>query len=170
VRRDDPRPPITPERWAAIDAVLQAALDLSPADRAAFVARECSGDADLLREVESLLAAGSTADDFLGRPTSDSDAEEPTLARLSATLAGRYALEREIGRGGMATVYLARDLRHKRPVALKVFHQALGTLVGPSRFHREIETAAGLSHPHILPLHDSAAICATTWASDCSTM
>src|SRR3712207_4113605 len=76
-------------------------------------------------------------------------------ATLAAALAGRYAVERELGRGGMATVYLARDLRHKRRVALKVLDPALGALVGPARFRREIETAAGLSHPHILPLHDS---------------
>ena len=145
---------MTPERWAVVDAVLQAALDVAPPDRAAVIARECSGDADLRREVESLLAAGVTADDFLDRPAAEADGES-TPALLSAALAGRYALERELGRGGMATVYLAHDLRHKRLVALKVFHYALGTFVGSSRFHREIETAAGLSHPHILPLHDS---------------
>jgi tetratricopeptide (TPR) repeat protein len=147
---------MTPERWAAVDAVLQAALERAPADRSAFLARECAGDAELRREVESLLAAGAKADDFLERPAVEDSADaESTLARLSDALAGRYVIEREIGRGGMATVYLARDLRHKRPVALKVLHQALGTLVGPNRFRREIETAAALSHPHILPLYDS---------------
>jgi len=147
---------MTPERWAAVDAVLQGALDLAPADRAAFVARACAGDAELHREVESLLTAGAKADDFLDRPAVEADAD-PALAVLSVAFAGRFALEHELGHGGMATVYLARDLRHKRLVALKVFHHALGTLVGSSRFHREIETAAGLNHPHILPLHDSGA-------------
>ena len=161
---------MTPERWSAVDALLQAALERTPAERSAFIARECEGDAELRREVESLLAAKATGDDFLERPA----AEDPTaleavahairavetdamstLARLSAALAGRYVLERELGRGGMATVYLARDLRHKRLVALKVLHHALGAFLGPSRFRREIETAAGLSHPHILPLYDS---------------
>ena len=74
---------------------------------------------------------------------------------LAAALAGRYALEKELGRGGMATVYLARDLRHKRRVALKVLHPDLSYSVGADRFLREIETAANLSHPHILPLFDS---------------
>ena len=148
---------MTPERWSIVDALLQAALERAPTVRSAFVAQECAGDAELQREVESLLAAEATAGDFLERPAHDPTAfdAEWTLTRLSAVLAGRYVLERELGRGGMATVYLARDLRHKRLVALKVLHQALGTLVGPSRFRREIETAAGLSHPHILPLYDS---------------
>jgi eukaryotic-like serine/threonine-protein kinase len=63
--------------------------------------------------------------------------------------------EKELGRGGMATVYLAQDLRHKRRVALKVLHPDLSHSLGADRFLREIETAAGLTHPHILPLHDS---------------
>jgi eukaryotic-like serine/threonine-protein kinase len=70
-------------------------------------------------------------------------------------LRDRYALEKELGRGGMATVYLARDLRHKRHVALKVLHPDLSYSVGADRFLREIETVASLTHPHLLPLHDS---------------
>jgi tRNA A-37 threonylcarbamoyl transferase component Bud32 len=77
------------------------------------------------------------------------------LERLQAALADRYALESEIGRGGMATVYLAEDLKHHRQVAIKVLHPELGAAVGAERFLREIETVAGLTHPHILPLHDS---------------
>src|SRR3954447_3350597 len=77
------------------------------------------------------------------------------LDRLGTALAGRYRLERELGRGGMATVYLADDLKHHRKVAIKVLRPELGTLLGPERFTREIRVAAGLSHPHILPLHDS---------------
>ena len=74
---------------------------------------------------------------------------------LSALLADRYAIERELGRGGMATVYLARDLKHDRPVALKVLHPELAATLGPERFRREIAVAAKLQHPHILPVHDS---------------
>src|SRR3954463_3984609 len=77
------------------------------------------------------------------------------LDRLGTALAGRYRLERELGRGGMATVYLADDLKHGRKVAIKVLRPELGSLLGPDRFHREIRVAAGLNHPHILPLHDS---------------
>src|SRR5881409_4496955 len=77
------------------------------------------------------------------------------LARLQTALTGRYTIERELGRGGMATVYLAQDLKHRRPVAIKVLAPELAAALGRERFLREIETAARLSHPHILPLHDS---------------
>jgi len=77
------------------------------------------------------------------------------ITRIRNTLADRYEIEREIGRGGMATVFLARDLRHKRAVAIKVLHADLAASVGADRFLREIETVAGLSHPNILPLFDS---------------
>src|SRR5438034_2660286 len=77
------------------------------------------------------------------------------LARLQAALADRYTIERELGRGGMATVYLAQDLKHHRKVAIKVLRPELAAALGPERFLREIDTAAGLNHPHILPLHDS---------------
>src|SRR5919202_1262099 len=70
-------------------------------------------------------------------------------------LAANYALERELGRGGAATVYLARDLRHRRQVAIKVLHPELSAVLGPERFMREIELTASLQHPHILPLFDS---------------
>ena len=72
-----------------------------------------------------------------------------------APFAGRYTIERELGRGGMATVYRARDLRHDRAVALKVLHPELGASKGGERFAREIRVLAGLHHPHILPLFDS---------------
>ena len=75
--------------------------------------------------------------------------------RLSAALAGRYRLEREIGAGGMATVYLAHDLKHERDVAIKVLHPDLGAALGGERFLSEIRTTARLQHPHILPLLDS---------------
>ena len=77
------------------------------------------------------------------------------LERLGTALAGRYTVERELGRGGMATVYLADDLKHRRQVAIKVLRPELGSMLGPDRFTREIRMAAGLTHPHILPLHDS---------------
>jgi serine/threonine-protein kinase len=78
-----------------------------------------------------------------------------TLDRLKAALADRYTLQHELGRGGMATVYLAEDRKHHRPVALKVLRPELAAALGPERFLREIDLAARLTHPHILPLHDS---------------
>ena len=77
------------------------------------------------------------------------------LSSLQAALAARYTIERELGRGGMATVYLAEDLKHHRKVAIKVLRQELATALGPERFLREIATVARLHHPHILALHDS---------------
>ena len=77
------------------------------------------------------------------------------LERLRTALAERYRIERELGRGGMATVYLAEDLKHHREVAIKVLDPELAAGIGHTRFLREIEIAAGLSHPHILPLYNS---------------
>jgi serine/threonine-protein kinase len=77
------------------------------------------------------------------------------VARLAAALGRRYAVERELGRGGMGTVYLARDLKHDRLVALKILPPDIAAALGPERFLREIAISARLSHPNILPLHDS---------------
>ena len=77
------------------------------------------------------------------------------VERLNTALEGRYAIERELGEGGMATVYLADDLKHERKVALKVLKPELAAVVGAERFLAEIKTTANLTHPHILPLHDS---------------
>ena len=82
---------------------------------------------------------------------------------LQAELRGRYAIERELGRGGMATVFLARDLRHERPVALKVLHPELAATLGPERFLREIRLAARLQHPHILTVLDSGDAAGQLW-------
>src|SRR5258707_15091520 len=77
------------------------------------------------------------------------------VERLRNALSQTYTIDRELGKGGMATVYLAQDVKHERPVALKVLHPELAASLGPDRFLREIKTAAKLNHPHILPLHDS---------------
>ena len=77
------------------------------------------------------------------------------IERLRQSLADAYSIDRELGRGGMATVYLAQDAKHERLVALKVLHPELAASLGPDRFLREIKLAARLNHPHILPLHDS---------------
>ena len=84
-------------------------------------------------------------------------------AQLQAGLGGSYTLERELGRGGMATVFLARDLKHDRPVALKVLHPELSATLGPERFLREIRLAARLQHPHILTVLDSGDTTGRLW-------
>jgi eukaryotic-like serine/threonine-protein kinase len=85
------------------------------------------------------------------------------VAELREGLRDRYAFERELGRGGMATVFLARDLKHDRPVALKVLHPELASTLGPDRFQREIRLAARLQHPHILTVLDSGETNGRLW-------
>ena len=78
-----------------------------------------------------------------------------SFERLKNAIAARYEIERELGHGAMATVYLARDLKHNREVAVKVLLADVGFALGPERFRREIDLASHLSHPHILPIYDS---------------
>ncbi|MFL5521255.1 MAG: protein kinase domain-containing protein, partial [Gemmatimonadales bacterium] len=85
------------------------------------------------------------------------------IARLTAALADRYRLERELGQGGMATVYQALDLRHDRRVAIKVLRADLAAVIGAERFLREIKTIAHLQHPHILGLIDSGEVDGTAY-------
>jgi len=154
---------MTPELWRAVDAVLQAALTYEPSQRAAFIAEACADNDALRAEVASLLAAhveaADAGDDFLERPAIEIFAPReppaPLFVRLAKTLEGRYEVQRELARGGMATVYLARDVRHRRPVAIKVLREELAAAIGGQRFLEEIRVTASLQHPHILPLFDS---------------
>jgi serine/threonine-protein kinase len=92
-----------------------------------------------------------------------SSGTSPDLAPLTVALADRYRVERQLGAGGMATVYLAQDLRHQRPVAIKVLRPELAAVVGADRFVAEIRTTANLQHPHLLPLFDSGTIDGTVF-------
>ena len=83
--------------------------------------------------------------------------------RLSTALSERYKIERELGQGGMATVYLAEDLKHRRKVAIKVLRPELAAVIGAERFVREIQTIAALQHPHILGLIDSGELNGTAY-------
>jgi len=85
------------------------------------------------------------------------------VSRLQGALADRYRIERELGQGGMATVYLAQDLKHDRKVAIKVVRPELAAVIGAERFLREIKTIATLQHPHILGLIDSGEIDGTAY-------
>jgi serine/threonine protein kinase/tetratricopeptide (TPR) repeat protein len=100
----------------------------------------------------------SGASRHLRHPSQTPSSVDDSFERLRTALAGRYVLEREIGAGGMATVYLAQDIRHRRSVAIKLFRPETARSLGAERFLREIHTAARLQHPHILPLHDSGEI------------
>src|SRR5690349_5823728 len=85
------------------------------------------------------------------------------MTDLATALAGRYRIERELGQGGMATVYLAQDLKHDRKVAIKVLRPELAAVIGAERFLREIKTIANLQHPHILGLIDSGEVHGTAY-------
>ena len=165
----------TPDEWRAIQHALDGALDLPPDARAAYLDEVCGADAALRESVGKLLDAcerAARANGPLAVPASELAA--PLLTELAAhdaeialrqrtaqlealrdALAERYSIEREIGRGGMATVFLARDIRHSRSVAVKMVARELVTPLGAERFLREIRTAAGLTHPHVLGVHDS---------------
>jgi len=166
-RENGSAPPMTPARWRAVDAILQAALASEPARREAVVAVACGADLALRHEVESLLAAHvDESDDFLERPAAEvlGVPEVPPLhARLARALEGRYVIEREIARGGMATVHLARDVRHGRRVAIKVLRDEIAAAIGAERFLEEIRVTASLQHPHILPLFDSGVADGVLW-------
>lgn len=138
--------------------IFLSAWELPEDERDAFVEQSCEGDAQLAERVRALLAGGKSADAAaisaiaLGMSTTSvEDLEE----RLRRALEDRYEIHEEAGRGGMAIVYRARDLKHQRDVALKVLEPDLAAALGPARFLREIQVAAGLQHPSILPLYDS---------------
>ena len=161
--------PMKPERWPDVERLYHQALERAEGERGAFLQDACAGDAALRQAVESLLSAHQEAAAFLEIPalelaaralaeaTPVREEEANLLARLRAALADRYAIERKLGQGGMATVYLAQDLKHNRPVALKVLRPELAATLGSDRFLREARITARLNHPHILPLLDSGA-------------
>ncbi len=151
------------ERWAVIEPLLDGALDLPPESRSAFIADASSTDSALRLEVERLLDAIVRADSLI--EDSAAALASPVLERVArhrpfapGLRIGAFQIERELGRGGMATVYLARDLRHDRLVALKLLPEELSATVGAERFVRETAIAARLNHPHILSLFDSGSI------------
>lgn len=143
-----PKPTISPERWERLQAVFHAVLARPTGNRDAALAEICGNDAALLAEATSLLAAHRRT----GVVPEDASAAATVL---SAALAKRYAVERAIGAGGMATVYLAQDVKHERPVAVKVMRGNVASAISAKRFLREIRVTANLQHPHILPLYDS---------------
>lgn len=145
-----------PRRWEEIQAAFNELVELDGVERPSRLTALGTTDPDLRAAVEALLAADAQADHRLARiegllvsPSAN------RLDRFAASLADHYLVERELGSGGMATVYLAHDLKHDRSVALKVLKPELAATLGPERFLREIALTARLDHPHILPLLDS---------------
>jgi eukaryotic-like serine/threonine-protein kinase len=156
---------IPEELWAEVRAGVEAALAVSPEDRDDFLGRTYPDNHALRTHVAELLDAceRAAAPDAAFLAGSASAFAAPLLQgwpgesadAIRSELAGRYEVERELGRGGTATVYLARDIRHGRRVAIKVLAPAVGASLSAERFLHEIRITAGLAHPHILPLHDS---------------
>ena len=146
-----------PDRWNELAPLLDAALECEPADRPAFLDRACAGDTALRAELETLLADCKRSDRMFVIGAAERFAalftEQPR--RLPELVAGRYRIGRELGAGGMATVYLAHDLKHDRDVALKVLRADLAAVIGATRFLEEVRVTAKLDHPHILTLIDS---------------
>ena len=152
---------IEPQRWTRIQEVLHAALEEAPENREGFLRDACGDDADLRREVTSLLEAlesggglGALETEAMSDPAfpvaPTAPSLEEQLEKLKSVLAGRYDIVEPIGAGGMAVVYLAEDLRHHRKVAVKVLRPDLAASLAAERFHREIQISARLHHPHIL--------------------
>ena len=160
----DGRPPtrtpggaLSPADWAQLESVVDALLDTPPERRAVLLAQVSGGDPVRRAELERLVAECERPHPLLDQPAAKRFASlvDEQAERISAVLADRYEIAREIGRGGMATVYLARDVRHSREVAVKVLRPELAATLGGARFLREIEIAARLRHPNIVPLYDS---------------
>ena len=148
---------ISPERWRVVEPLLDVLLDADPMHRPALLDELCRRDARLRLELPALVTACEESESLFAEPAVI--AYEPLLSlRLPRVIGGRYHIVRELAHGGMGTVYVADDPRHGRKVAIKVLHPRVAQLIGAERFRREIEIAAHLSHPHILPLHDSGEI------------
>ena len=149
---------VTPsDGWSRLALLIDAVLDAAPDARATLVAKLSEGDPARRAELERLVAQCEREPLLLSRPAAERFAGllEDDTGRFPDALSDRYRVDRELARGGMATVYLAHDLKHARDVAVKVLHPSVALVLGRERFLREIEIAAQLHHPHIVPLYDS---------------
>ncbi|HEX6573384.1 MAG TPA: protein kinase [Gemmatimonadaceae bacterium] len=148
---------MTPERWAELSWIIDAVLDLPPEKRPAYIDQVSDGDPALKADLERMLHESSIGDSLIDRAAAERFALlfEEVTGKLPDVLGDRFVVEREIGHGGMATVFLAHDRKHARPVAIKVLRREVAASVGAERFLHEIATAARLQHPHIVPVHDS---------------
>ena len=146
-----------PESWPELAALVDALLDAEPERRASLAEELSAGDPARRAWLERLKEECEHEPALLSRPAAERFAAlfDDDAGGFPEALAARYRLTGELGRGGMATVYLARDLKHGRDVAVKVVHPAVAAALGSQRFLREIEIAARLRHPHIVPLYDS---------------
>ncbi len=147
-----------PERWQQIDRLFQLAIELAPDERAAFIKSACGDDESLRRDVEALLASDREAESFIEAPAytiaSPLIAGDETHSLLGKHI-NHYRIVSLVGRGGMGEVYLARDVRLNREVAVKVLPATfLRDTERLHRFEREAQTASALNHPNIITIHE----------------
>ena len=146
------------DRWRQLSPLVDVVLDAPPEQRSSVLMEVSGGDPQLRAEVERLVAECERGVTMLDRPAAEGFSNllvDDAEAAIPEILGGRYRIEREVGRGGMSRVYLARDLKHSRSVAVKVIRGDLAASLGRDRFLREIEIAARLRHPNIVPVYDS---------------
>ncbi len=147
---------MTPEKWEKVGRIFHSAAVLDGEERTAFLRTVCSGDDELLREVESLISADNCAEEFIAEPAVNVAELEPPdePESLAGALLGHYRIETSIGRGGMGEVYLATDTRLNRKVALKKLpDQFIGDPAFVRRFRIEAQAAAGLNHPNVATIY-----------------
>jgi len=155
---DSGRNSILPPNWDSLGPLVDAVLDEPPENRSALINQLCNGDPESQRELAKIVMECERELPLLDRPAAErfaslfQETDEPSLPPI---LGGRYVIDREVGRGGMARVFLAHDRKHARDVAVKVIRQDLAATLGSERFLREIAIAARLRHPNIVPMYDS---------------
>ena len=150
--------PFVPSNWAALAPLLDAVLDAPANERADRIRQLSNGDATLQRQLEQLLAESEQDMPLLNESAArrfNILATDEPAEHVPELLGDRYRIGKELGRGGMSRVYLAHDLKHGRDVAIKIIRSDLAASLGHDRFLREIEIAARLRHPNIVPLFDS---------------
>ena len=149
---------VNPERWREIERLHHSALERPLRERDAFLESECRNDESLRVEVRALLKREASAVDFLEEPAAAIAAQmaaEPPGAVLTGLRLGAYAVQAQLGAGGMGVVYRALDTKLNRPVAIKFLSDRLADPAARRRFQREAQTASSLNHPHILTVHDA---------------
>ena len=150
--------PMSADEWRVFGPLVNTALDTPPERRAQYIADACRGDAAMIAQLRQLVEECEQGDAMLDAGAIERFSflldDDETVPRFPATLAGRYRVDREIGRGGWAIVFLAHDTAHDRPVAVKVLRPSARERAAP-RDPGQIRTTAALRHPHIVPLYDS---------------